>query len=429
MRELDVSLVLSIIFSLVFQIFTYKCLLAKKTIKFSPITFLQLFILFCLIVFNNCFDTDVMKAPIGFLLILIANRVVFKDPYNITINTSVVSYAIAVVIEIILSILFIKIGKFEMSYLTQIDYLILLFSFLTNFISYLICRYVSFIKTFLSKVNEISTNLNYRKFLTVVFLIILLIIDFKNIDTSSIITYIVSLLLVILIFVIFVSYLNDEYKIKNELEKVDVLLDNITNYEKIIDDNRINSHEMLNNLILLKSVKNKNTKKYDKMLDDMIITYDKNGKGIKNISLLPKGLKGIIYFKINDLSDLSVSVNISKRLSDSIEKMNHEEFVILCKCTSILLDNAIDACKDTESKRLLIDIYKENDNIIISIENSCREEVEIELINTKYYSTKGKDRGLGLYIVKNLLTKSKIIFLEQENNNDCFISRLKIKKD
>ena len=243
-------------------------------------------------------------------------------------------------------------------------------------------------------------------------------------------SYIISVLLVILIFIIFVSYLNDEFKIKNEIEKVNILLDNISNYEKIIDDNRINSHEMLNNLLLIKSFNNRNSKKFEKLLDDLIVAYDKNGKYIRNISVLPKGLKGIIYYKINDLDkkNYDVAVNISKQLSNKIENMDHDEFIILCKCFSILLDNAIDACSSLDEKKIIVDIYKEKESIIVSIENSCEEEVEIEYINRKDYSTKGRNRGLGLYIVKNLLNGSKTITLSQENVKGYFISKLIINK-
>ena len=157
--------------------------------------------------------------------------------------------------------------------------------------------------------------------------------------------------------------------------------------------------------------------------------YDKNGKSIRNISVLPKGLKGIIYYKINDLEKLGyeVRINISKQVSSEIEKINNENFVVLCKCFSILLDNAIDACCNLNEKIINIDIYKENKCIILSICNTCEKEVEIEFINKKNYSTKGKKRGLGLYIVNNLLDNCESINLKQENLGKYFESKLIVK--
>lgn len=425
----NLSLVISILISMFFQSVNYKYLSDNKKINITFYKIINILLIFILIILNNKFDTDLLKAPIGFILIVILNRTIFKDPYNIVINTTSVSYAIAVFVEIILTVIFVEINMFDMYYLSHNVVLMTLFSFATNFVSYCICRYVKIIKRGVFKINKLSFSSFYKRILVGIYLIILLLIDFKNIYSPSLMSYIVGLLLVILIFVIFISYLNDEFKIKNEIEKVDVLLDNISNYERIIDDNRINSHEMLNNLLLLKSYKNKNSKKFEKLLDDLILMYDKNGKSIRNISILPNGLKGIIYYKINGLDKVGykVSVNISKQVSSKIEKIKNEDFVILCKCFSILLDNAIDACSSLKKKTISIDIYKENNSIVFSICNTCEKDVEIEFINKKNYSTKGKNRGLGLYIVSNLLDNCNNITLSQENTGSYFISKLIVK--
>lgn len=425
----NLSLIISILISMFFQSINYRYLTDNKKINVTFNKIIYVLIIFILIVLNNKFDTDLLKAPIGFFLIMILNRTIYRDPYNIVINTTSISYAIAVLVEIILTVIFIKVNMFDMYYLSHNVLLMTLFSFTTNFVSYCICKYVKVVKRGVFKINKLSFSNIYRRILVGIYLIILLLIDFKNIYLPSVLSYIVGLLLVILIFVIFISYLNDEFKIRNEIEKVDILLNNISNYEQIIDDNRINSHEMLNNLLLLKSYKNKNSKKFEKLLDDLIIMYGKNGKSIRNISVLPKGLKGIIYYKINDLEKLGyeVSVNISKQVSSEIEKINDENFVVLCKCFSILLDNAIDACCNLNEKIINIDIYKENKCIILSICNTCEKEVEIEFINKKNYSTKGKKRGLGLYIVNNLLDNCESINLKQENLGKYFESKLIVK--
>jgi hypothetical protein len=163
---------------------------------------------------------------------------------------------------------------------------------------------------------------------------------------------------------------------------------------------------------------------------DLIKLYDKSGNSIKNISLLPHGLKGIIYYKTHDLNNkgINVTIDISKRVTNYLGKINHNDFVILCRCVPILLDNAVDACLLSNDKNLIVSIYLEKNNIIVSVENSTDRMINIEFINEKNYSTKGENRGLGLYIVNNLLSKSKKIVLKQEYVNNYFISKLIIKK-
>ena len=54
--------------------------------------------------------------------------------------------------------------------------------------------------------------------------------------------------------------------------------------------------------------------------------------------------------------------------------------------------------------------------------------IEYSNINDKNYSSKGKNRGLGLYIVKNLLIRSNIISLEQKLDHNYFISQIIVNK-
>ena len=185
----------------------------------------------------------------------------------------------------------------------------------------------------------------------------------------------------------------------------------------------------MNLMEIMKDEKNLKIELLEKLLDDLILMYDKNGKTIRNIGILPNGLKGIIYYKINNLDKLnySVSVNISKQVASDIQKIKNDDYVTLCKCFSILLDNAIDACNDLDNRIINIDIYKENKCVIVSISNTCEKVVEIKYINAKNYSTKGKNRGLGLYIVSTLLNNSSNLNLIQENVNGYFISKLIVK--
>lgn len=429
MNLFNIKILLSSFLSLFFQLINYKVLNDKFNIKISFKKILFILIIFWLIILNSFYNTDIFKAPIGFLLIMIANKLMYRDPYTVVINTTVVSYVIVLVCEIVLSMFFLLIG-FELELLKDSAFFVFIFTICTNLVSFIFCRYIKFIKNFVSKLNEHSLGRAYKYIIIVMFLEVLLIIDFRNIFTPSVISYIVSILLAILIFIIFISYLNDEFRITTELKKVDVLLENITNYEEIIDNNRINSHEMLNNLILLKSFDDKNTQEYSDLLNELIKSYDKSGNSIKNISLLPKGLKGIIYYKTNDLSNkgINVTIDISKRVSNSLAKIEHDDFVILCRCVPILLDNAIEASLNSVEKNLIVSIYLEKNNIIISIENSSEKIVNIEFINNKNFSTKGENRGLGLYILNNLLSKSNIITLKQEFIGNYFVSKLVIKK-
>ena len=170
----------------------------------------------------------------------------------------------------------------------------------------------------------------------------------KSFNTT---TYFTNLIL-ILIFtgLMFISVRNN-IKAKKESEKIETLLKFMSKYEKIIDEERINRHEMLNNLLMLKSFKNKNSKKYDDTINEIIKLYEKNGKEtIKNVSTLPSGLKGILYYKVEDMknNEIDVNINISKKIKSLLDIINTKEYVSLCKIFGIVLDNACDAAKESK---------------------------------------------------------------------------------
>ena len=89
-----------------------------------------------------------------------------------------------------------------------------------------------------------------------------------------------------------------------------------------------------------------------------------------------------------------------------------------------LLDNAIEACEETESKRLQIKIKEIQKNIVVVIKNSCKEDA---LIPDKIgVSAKPGHMGIGLSNVRMALAGygSK---LELEMENQMFISKFIVK--
>ena len=70
MKSLNVFLLISILMSMVFQVLSYKELTNNK-IQFTFKRILFLLIIFVFIVLNNLYDTDVFKAPLNFLLIML----------------------------------------------------------------------------------------------------------------------------------------------------------------------------------------------------------------------------------------------------------------------------------------------------------------------------------------------------------------------
>ncbi len=382
-----------------------------------------------IIVYNAYNNESTLKIIIVLLILIFSSYFLYREMLSKTIVNTLICYLLMLLYEILLSILVTRISIFDMETFNNNIILKLIFSVINVGLVYL----TSLNKKIQKIVFQINEKLKNNKLILLMFsivIIILVTLDFRYYTTFSTKIYLTNLVVIICLIVLISISLYNNIKAVNEMEKSEQLLNFMSKYEKIIDEGRINKHEMLNNLLFLKSIEDKNSKEFNETLNDLINEYDKKGIGIKNIYNLPSGLKGIFYYKLSGLNEkgFNININISKQISSSLKKIEHKEYLILYKVIGILLDNAVEAAYKTKERIINIDIYKDNKNIIIEINNTFSNKIDFSIINDKNYSSKGKNRGLGLYIVKNLLIRSNIISLEQKLDHNYFISQIIVNK-
>lgn len=415
--------------TLFFTCMSYSKISSENKMKFNFKTVIVLVIFGILITINTKFNSGYSRALIGYLITVINCYIVFNDDFNLTIIKGTFCYLLVSISELILYVFLIATKMFNLEIIDKNLFVKFLFSIVTVAIPYGLLSIEKINKV----VKRLINNLNRPIITSIVFILCLLsvaTISYKAINNLSTKKYIDSIFL--LLFFLFLIYLivYNKYRVVKEVKKTEELLDMMTIYEKRIDEDRIIRHEMLNNLLALKSFKDKNSEEFDKTLDDFIMTCSNKSVGVKNIYKLPPGLKGIVYYKINIASDkkINYNINISKQVNIKLEKENYKEYVSLCKILGIIIDNAIEASEKTKDKLLIIDAYNEKDGIVIEVTNSCKEkDMDISSLYKKGYSSKGNNRGFGLHIARMLLKNSKHLKMEQECVNNLFTTKIIIK--
>ena len=414
--------------TIIITLLSFKKLIKSERIN-NNILFFIVFILGSIIITINVYIVDgPLKILYSFFVLYILAICWFKENFVKTFLYMLTCYIIMLLFEIVLSSIvmifnFVNIESFNNNIIYKI-----IFTFITLLCLYLtsnIKKIDNFLKKFSSKIKE-------NQFVIILFLIIFIaftLVDFKYASTFSSGIYRANVILTISLLLFLVLSIYNYFKANKEIEKTEVLLNFMSKYEKIIDDNRVNRHEMLNNLLMLKCIKNKNSKEYNELLDSLIDNSSNRGIKIKNIYNLPSGLKGIFYYKLYGLENknYNININVSKLISKSIEKISHDNYTILYRVVGIILDNAIEAASLTTNKIINVDIYKENNSVVIEISNSYKGEIDLNKINNKDYSTKGEGRGLGLYIINNLIKNNDNISLNQEIIDDIFCSKIIVK--
>ena len=426
----NINYVVLYLFSLLstFLIYQGYSFLSTSKFKFNVKNITILLVFSLLFLLNNNYNFIISKGVISILLLLISIKIIFNDNVRKSVICTLIFYLILAIFDFIFSFVFYWTNEITITDISQECLIVGSFSLVLTFMATMVCKMKS-VKEICKKIIEISKS-SYIN-ITIIFLTIffIIILSTKLSLEYNFQKYFLDTLLLLIFLFFFVFALVKNYLAQKEKREKEVLLDFISKYEKIIDENRENKHEMLNNLIILRSFDHRNDSEYDKVINELIVRYGKNsGETVKNISKLPKGLKGILYYKMNDMKQkhINLTVSISQRVSSPLEKLETEEYVILSKIVGIIMDNALEAALKSKDKSVFIEVYEQNGIVIMVIENSCDSIVNVNDIKKKNFSTKGTGRGLGLHIAELLLKKSKHITMSQ-HSTDVFITKITIE--
>ena len=211
-----------------------------------------------------------------------------------------------------------------------------------------------------------------------------------------------------------------------------MLIKNLNEYEKMLEIQRLNNHENKNHFITIRGMlKDKNHKAYKyisnlletKIADDEELLY-------KTKKLPIGGLQGLIYQKLLIMKEkkINISLEVSKRLDTILlEKISDLTNQHLCAIVGVLLDNAIEAVELLNERKVSINVYSEDGYLVITISNNFEGILELNKIEEKGYSTKGKGRGYGLSLAKQIMERDENLKLEREIIGNMFKQKLKLK--
>ncbi|MBU5331142.1 GHKL domain-containing protein [Anaerocolumna aminovalerica] len=149
--------------------------------------------------------------------------------------------------------------------------------------------------------------------------------------------------------------------------------------------------------------------------DISYLNYIKNPalKGLVITKALEAQKQGI-HFKINVLQD--------------IENMYMKNLDI-CRITGILLDNAIEAALLSKEKIVNFGIIEDSEEIYLIVSNSFAEKPVMSQIYTEGYSTKGKNRGMGLNILKSIIHNNINVLSNTLIEGNLFMQEIIIQKE
>lgn len=240
--------------------------------------------------------------------------------------------------------------------------------------------------------------------------------------------YLGNILVLIIFLILYFIYVREKVNYNYLNERYDQLFDYVQTFEEWIEDEQASRHDLKNSLSeIIEMTENQEIlTKINEILEQNIKIEEKWIEQLKNI---PKGgLKGLLYYKlaIAKKEKVTVVTDVSEKVTDKIKKIKKDDIKILSRIIGIYLDNAIEAAAISKKKLVTIEIYTIKQELFVVISNSFVGNIDLEKINRKGVSTKGKGHGNGLYYANKLINKSKCLANENRIINNYFVQKLRM---
>lgn len=382
---------------------------------------------------------SVLQSIFSNLLTFLILKLVFNKSISKTLVGTLfifLGYAIA---EMIFSFIFIIGLNIDTEYFVNNNvgnlivnsFVFLFFVFIVKIkkITSLVTRIIDWCES--NKIANLIFNISLVMIFTYIVLELVTIVD-------QVKSFVIIFFVLLLNIIIFVGGFFSEKSSNNQLTiKYDNLLDYVRDYEKEVVEKGKAIHEHKNQLAVISGMIPPN----DKKVLDLKKYVDKNLEKVKKlddnvwlerlVNLPTGGIKGLVYLKIKKMLENNISIYIevdsnlkNKKKWNNINK-NLEDYT---RILGVYLDNAIEAAIDAKDKQIIIEFIDNEDNIEFVLSNTYKDIIDFNEIDKEKYSTKGKNRGYGLSLVKDIVENNDIINQSREINGKFFVQKLTIKK-
>lgn len=382
----------------------------------------------------NFINAEIFHGVFKILSIYFLYCIFYKINFS-SLNTKVVVASLVVYILFIVSEVSIVIPLSIIFSILKLDILILKNTLIINFLISLFAIFISkILKNELVKIVN-NTNLvkNVKFLIVIIILIELALLGFKlplsqwKFNTE----FLVTMLIIISFCIVGIFVLKQNY----EIEKTTSMYQQVVKYSnttnKVLEDYRMISHEHKNQLSIIRQMILKNKKEAIEYIDSLIEKRnDIKYKWVAELNKLPlEGLKGLINYKLIEAEENNIytSVIISKDVSKvKLSKLSSIQKDHLYSICGVYLDNAIQAASKNKIKEMNIEIYKENKELVFIIANTFSGKIELERIEDYGYSTKGKNHGVGLHLVKRIIDEDKLYSQSRKIIDNYYAQELRI---
>ncbi len=397
------------------MIYSFKQL-SKCELKLNIYKILLIILEIVLVSLNNIYNLLCIRILCAFIISILLNKILFRVNLKKTILYTFIYSFVSILCELLMALLVTSNLK-NIDFFNTTMWVKTLFNFINILILLLFFSNKKIID-FFNKIENLFCNSNDFYGYVLIFTSFITFIEvIRAKDLNNHYVLFISSVCFIFIILSVIIILNEKKSNLVLSDRNKNILSTNQAYKKTIEECRELKHNFKHDLYSLKLV---DENELDNTIEKLIKKYKKQFDWINDLEKIPEGIQGIIYLKQKEAE--KNNVKIIANVKDI--KGNYKNIINISNILGILIDNAVEATKNTSNNFVVVNFMEENNKLQINILNNFNNEIDCELIGTKNYSTKKRNSGIGLNYVNKVKDKNIKVGFTVENN--VFISKIEL---
>ena len=355
----------------------------------------------------------------------------YRRYFKISIGTSILVCSYSLLFILIIDIIITSIWSFFITYqdLRTLWYISIINNVLISVLAYLFSK-IKILNIKFQNLIKNKTVTTVIASLLAVTIIIFLCYNFASIFEFNL-YYTITLISMVVILILYYFFISEKGEYDKLSEEFEILFSYVQNFENWIDEEQMYRHELKNSLSIIRDM-TKNKKIINKIDDILNVNIAVDQQSIEILKNVPKGgLKGLLYYKIAVANNkrINMVIEVSDSAKNGLKKITNTKLKQLSIILGICIDNAIEEAEKMSGKNrnVTIEIYKINNCINFVISNPYKKVIAIKKMHKKGFSTKGKNRGKGLYFISKILKNNKWVNINLKFLNNYFVQKIIVK--
>lgn len=410
-------------------------LLNKKANFKNYLTYIIISLMYLSTVLNYMYNNQYIRILTITILMALFIKILYNEKVNKSLISSIVLQLIYMISEIIFALIITFVFDMNSNDIINNQFGTVLANFVISSISIVVVniKYVNIFYKFLIKITRKikNTQIIFATLFIALMANFLAAINYYKLQFGYLLIF--NSILTIVCFGIVLYSLKTKNSYIEVNNKYSTTLNSLKEYEDILNKYRVSNHENKNQLLTIRNMLPKEDKKIISYIDKILENKHKDSdKAMRKTAVIPSGgLRGLIYSKVLVMDERKIHYDLdfssSIKTVDLINKIDESTMLDICTVIGVYVDNAIDEVTNLKDKNICIEMYLDDNDLIIAISNNYAHKIDLDKLEEKGYTTKENGHGYGLPLTRKIINNNNRLKNEKRISKEIFTQVLKIK--